>query len=149
MPAPTVFRAAPEDAARIMAMQQRLFPGDVNSLTEADFVNDGVIILAAGPRAAPDGFLTLRARARRPWMAIDFVGTDEAARGKGVAGALLAAAIDASTRPLLRLFVRPSNAPALALYKRHGFRQTGRRKGSYEDGEDAIILMRWTGFGTG
>ena len=41
------------------------------------------------------------------------------------------------------LEVRPSNDPALALYRSFGFREAGRRKGYYEDnGEDALILWR-------
>ncbi len=41
------------------------------------------------------------------------------------------------------LEVRPSNAPALALYKNLGFYPAGLRKGYYSDnGEDAIIMWR-------
>ena len=41
----------------------------------------------------------------------------------------------------MTLEVRPSNAPALALYHHYGFREAGRRKGYYSDnGEDAIIM---------
>lgn len=39
------------------------------------------------------------------------------------------------------LEVRPSNAPALALYRRCGFVECGRRSGYYQDnGEDALLL---------
>ncbi|MEM9804560.1 MAG: ribosomal protein S18-alanine N-acetyltransferase [Cyanobacteria bacterium P01_D01_bin.56] len=40
------------------------------------------------------------------------------------------------------LEVRASNHKALALYKKFGFRTAGRRKGYYNDGEDALILWR-------
>ena len=41
----------------------------------------------------------------------------------------------------MTLEVRPSNAPALALYHHYGFQEAGRRKGYYSDnGEDAIIM---------
>ena len=41
------------------------------------------------------------------------------------------------------LEVRPSNAPALALYQSFGFEAAGRRKGYYEDNvEDALIMWR-------
>ena len=41
----------------------------------------------------------------------------------------------------LTLEVRPSNDPALALYKNFGFKEAGRRPRYYQDnGEDAIIM---------
>ncbi len=38
------------------------------------------------------------------------------------------------------LEVRPSNAPAVALYAGAGFRSSGRRAGYYADGEDALVM---------
>jgi ribosomal-protein-alanine N-acetyltransferase len=44
---------------------------------------------------------------------------------------------------LATLEVRPSNAPARALYEAFGFEVVGRRRGYYADtGEDAILLAR-------
>lgn len=41
------------------------------------------------------------------------------------------------------LEVRPANEPALALYRREGFRFVGIRRGYYTDtGEDALVLTR-------
>jgi ribosomal-protein-alanine N-acetyltransferase len=41
------------------------------------------------------------------------------------------------------LEVRPSNAGALALYDRHGFKSAGLRRRYYQDnGEDAVIMWR-------
>ena len=41
----------------------------------------------------------------------------------------------------LTLEVRPSNEPALALYRNYGFKEAGRRPRYYQDnGEDAIIM---------
>ena len=43
----------------------------------------------------------------------------------------------------LTLEVRPSNAPAIALYEGFGFLAVGRRKSYYHDnGEDAVIMWR-------
>ena len=43
----------------------------------------------------------------------------------------------------LYLEVRPGNEPALALYRREGFRFAGVRKGYYTDtNEDALVLVR-------
>jgi ribosomal-protein-alanine N-acetyltransferase len=42
-----------------------------------------------------------------------------------------------------QLEVRPSNRAALALYRKHGFVEVGRRKNYYRvEGEDAILLER-------
>lgn len=66
------------------------------------------------------------------------------ARRRGVASALLTALIAAlRARGIEKLFleVRPSNAPALALYRAFGFQELGCRKGYYVNPiEDALIL---------
>ena len=41
---------------------------------------------------------------------------------------------------IVTLEVRPSNAPARALYRRTGFVQIGQRRRYYPNGEDALIL---------
>jgi ribosomal-protein-alanine N-acetyltransferase len=38
--------------------------------------------------------------------------------------------------------VRVSNQSAIALYRKYGFREEGRRPNYYHDGEDALI-MAW------
>jgi len=67
-----------------------------------------------------------------------------ACRRRGVAAALLAAALAEARRLDLgevTLEVRPSNAAALALYRAFGFRLAGIRRGYYADtGEDALVL---------
>lgn len=65
--------------------------------------------------------------------------TDPAARGNGVASALLAA-VEAAARlrhcRCVRLEVRRDNAAAIALYERSGYRRTGFLESYYEDGAD-------------
>lgn len=64
-------------------------------------------------------------------------------RGKGVGGNLVSRAIaDLAARGarVVALEVRVSNLPAMALYRRLGFAAAGRRKGYYENGEDAILM---------
>ena len=43
------------------------------------------------------------------------------------------------------LEVRPSNAPALSLYTRAGFRRSGVRRRYYADGEDALAMTMEAG----
>ena len=42
------------------------------------------------------------------------------------------------------LEVRKSNFPAINLYLKFGFHEAGTRKGYYSDGEDAIIMQRYS-----
>ena len=66
-------------------------------------------------------------------------------RRMGVADALLGAFIRFGEAHLafLTLEVRASNAPAIALYEKYGFRRAGVRPGYYQDPrEDAVIMTR-------
>jgi len=71
------------------------------------------------------------------------------ARGRGIGRLLLRESIRLGAKSRSRsifLEVRPGNEPALALYRREGFRFVGLRKGYYTDtGEDALILARRIG----
>lgn len=70
----------------------------------------------------------------------------ERARGRGIGAALVEHAIaDATQWGACAMFleVRASNAAALGLYQRAGFREAGRRRGYYRrPSEDALILRR-------
>ncbi len=66
-------------------------------------------------------------------------------RRRGLAGRLIKELISLAVRGGARfatLEVRAGNLPAIALYTRNGFALTGRRRGYYPDGEDALILSR-------
>jgi ribosomal-protein-alanine N-acetyltransferase len=66
-----------------------------------------------------------------------------AARRQGIAGRLLqkAKALAASRGgSALFLEVATSNAAALALYRREGFVEVGRRRRYYADGSDALVM---------
>ena len=68
-------------------------------------------------------------------------------RRRGVADALLIA-LEARARTLLLSFltleVRESNAAAVALYEKHGYRVAGRRKNYYEKPAEDALLMTLT-----
>ena len=72
-------------------------------------------------------------------------------RRRGAADALLTALeqrANALRLSFLTLEVRESNAPAIALYQKHGFRAVGRRKDYYEKPKEDAILMTLTLDGT-
>ena len=65
---------------------------------------------------------------------------------EGIADALLdalcarAAALDLA---FLTLEVRASNAPAIALYRKHGFQTVGQRRNYYQKPDEDALLMTW------
>ena len=76
---------------------------------------------------------------------IDNVAVEEDARRHGVASALLDVfcRFGAANLAFLTLEVRASNAPAIGLYEKYGFRRAGLRPGYYQNPrEDAVIMTR-------
>ncbi|HJU47988.1 MAG TPA: ribosomal protein S18-alanine N-acetyltransferase [Gaiellaceae bacterium] len=74
------------------------------------------------------------------------VAVDPVHRRRGIATALLAQVLEATAEDPRRgytLEVRVSNAGAIKLYRRFGFRKKGVRRGYYTDNrEDAVIMWR-------
>ena len=101
------------------------------------------ICLAAmsGPRLV--GYLVC-SRYDTVWHVMN-VAVDPDERRRGVASALLETLFERVGDPDAQytLEVRTSNAPAIALYERFGFRSAGLRRGYYHDNkEDAVIMWR-------
>ena len=104
----------------------------------------GGLVLVCDASGQPVGFLAARQAADEAEILNIAVHRDS--RGKGVASALLLAALDEFRRSAIaRVFLelRESNLPALTLYNRHGFTPSGRRKAYYHHPtEDAISMLR-------
>jgi [ribosomal protein S18]-alanine N-acetyltransferase len=65
-------------------------------------------------------------------------------RRQGLGRYLLVSVIDIGTAHGIEniwLEVRPSNGPALSIYKKFGFCDVGRRKGYYSDSQEDAIIM--------
>jgi ribosomal-protein-alanine N-acetyltransferase len=63
-------------------------------------------------------------------------------RGEGVGSTLLSAALSVLDPAAVKLEVRESNDTARSLYGRYGFRPVKRMPRYYDDGEDAIVMLR-------
>ncbi|MCI6745712.1 ribosomal-protein-alanine N-acetyltransferase [Erysipelotrichaceae bacterium Oil+RF-744-GAM-WT-6] len=73
------------------------------------------------------------------------IGVDPEYQNRGIGSALLSyAEKDAADQgcETFSLEVRVSNAPARHLYEKHGFIQVNIRKGYYENGEDAYLMVK-------
>ena len=71
------------------------------------------------------------------------VAVSAAKRGRGIGQLLVLDAMAFCRKQgvnLLSLEVRVGNAEAIALYRRLGFHEVGRRKNYYDNGEDAILM---------
>jgi ribosomal-protein-alanine N-acetyltransferase len=139
-----VRRLVHADVPQVMAIERRAFATPWSlAMFVLELSRPSCVALAAeGPDGAIVGYLVC-ARHADAWHVMN-VAVDPAHRRRGTARALLAALLErlgADAR--LTLEVRTSNAPAIALYERHGFKVAGRRRRYYADnGEDALIMWR-------
>ncbi|MFL4995634.1 MAG: GNAT family N-acetyltransferase, partial [Microvirga sp.] len=109
-------------------------------LGERGIMADGLFL---GRTTRPSGFVLSRIVLDEAEMITVAIATE--ARGKGHARALLARHLDTLSRrgvSKVHLEVEEGNGPAIALYRRAGFREIGRREGYYRkaDGTKASAL---------
>lgn len=142
--APRIRRLSYADLPAVVAIERRAFP---TPWSLAMFVLEiskpgGVCLCARGEGGELDGYLVC-SRQDRVWHVMN-IAVDPARRRDGVATALLEELLRRVGEDApLTLEVRPSNAPAIALYERFGFFAAGRRPGYYADnGEDALVMWR-------
>ena len=110
------------------------------SLSERNVQADGLFL---GRASEPAGFILSRRAADE--AEILSVALAAGARGRGLSGTLLDHHLRALTQAGVRsvfLEVEEGNRPALALYRRRGFREIGRRQGYYArpDGTRAAAI---------
>lgn len=129
----------------IAALERACFsrPWSEGALEEELYNDTACFLVAEGEDGSVLGYAGLHVILDEGY--IDNVAVDPAYRRQGVADALLDVfcRFGAEKLAFLTLEVRESNAPAIALYEKHGFYTVGRRK-DYYDGpkEDALLLTR-------
>ena len=132
-----------EHIPQIAALERACFshPWSEDALREELWNDSAVVIVAEGEDGTVLGYAGLQTVLDEGY--INNVAVDPQFRRQGVAGQLIEAFLrfGAAKLAFLTLEVRASNAPAIALYKKYGFTQVGRRKDYYDDPkEDALLL---------
>jgi ribosomal-protein-alanine N-acetyltransferase len=132
------------DLPQVIAVERRAFP---TPWSLAMFVLElskpsGVCLAALEGQRKVLGYL-ICSRYDQVWHLMN-IAVDPASRRSGVARALLEEMLErGGADGSYTLEVRTSNAPAIALYERFGFRPAGTRPRYYHDtGEDAMIMWR-------
>lgn len=130
---------------QIAALERECFstPWSEAMLTEVLFDAQASFIVAESEDGGVLGYAGLHVVLDEGY--IDNVAVEPAARRHGVADELLDVFCRFGQAHLafLTLEVRASNAPAIALYRKHGFEEAGRRKNYYtKPTEDAVIMTR-------
>ena len=128
----------------VVALEQLCFPADPwsESVYRAALDNPAVaILLALGADGGLLGYAVLSTVLDEGNL--DNIAVAPHARRQGIADTLLSALTSFGREHLacLMLEVRSSNAPAIALYEKHGFAAVGRRKNYYDaPREDAVVM---------
>lgn len=136
-----------EAAALLAELHARCFEVPWSETDMAEILAmPGTLALVAGGDE-PSGFVIVRAVADE--AEVLSIGVLPPARGRGTGGALLLAACAMLPRAAeVFLEVESGNRAALALYRRLGFREVGRRHGYYRDASgtarDALVLRSST-----
>ena len=134
------------DLPQVIAVERRAFPTPWSlAMFVLELSKPSGVCLAAVEDSKLLGYL-ICSRYDQVWHLMN-IAVDPPARRRGVATALLAEMLArGGTEQDYTLEVRTSNAPAIVLYERFGFRSAGTRPRYYQDtGEDAVIMWRTAG----
>lgn len=139
--------ASAEDLAELDRLERSVFDGDRISIRSWRrlLASASAHILVCRSEGALHGACVVLRRKGSSVARLYSIAVTPAARGSGIAGKLLAAALSDARQAgcaVLRLESRLDNAPAHRLFQNHGFTQSGRKPGYYEDGQDALCFQR-------
>jgi [ribosomal protein S18]-alanine N-acetyltransferase len=133
------------DLPQVIAIERRAFPTPWSlAMFVLELSKPSSICLAAIEHGAIVGYL-ICSRYADVWHLMN-IAVDPVAQRRSHGRALLEELLErAGPDEAYTLEVRTSNAPAIALYERFGFRSAGTRPRYYHDtGEDAMIMWRAT-----
>jgi [ribosomal protein S18]-alanine N-acetyltransferase len=139
-----IISASLRDIADVHALEKACFGADAWGYFELFFtlvtpwnknlkaVVDGRLagLVVAEPRPSEDA----------GWIAT--IGVDPSYQRRGIGQALLAAAEASLPQKTIKLTVRRSNAGAIALYQKFGYRQINVWHGYYAGGEDGLVMEK-------
>lgn len=135
-----------EHIPQVAALERACFsrPWSEESLQSELWNDSAVIIVAESEDGSVLGYAGLQTVLDEGY--ITNVAVDQTHRRQGIADELIAAFVRFGQAKLafLTLEVRASNAPAIALYAKHGFVEVGRRKNYYDDPKEDALLMTLT-----
>jgi ribosomal-protein-alanine N-acetyltransferase len=137
-------RLAYPDLPQVIAVERRVFPTPWSlAMFVLELSKQSGVCLAAISDERLVGYL-ICSRYDTVWHIMN-IAVDTDRQRRGLATALLAELYERVGDPLARftLEVRRSNAVAIHLYEREGFRAAGTRRRYYQDnGEDALVMWR-------
>jgi ribosomal-protein-alanine N-acetyltransferase len=138
----TITNVKPEYLDNILEIENRCFSVPWTRTALENQMNDKKsIFLAAVDGGRVLGYIGMLAILDEGYISNVAVAPD--CRRRGIAGALIDAVIARKRDELafITLEVRTSNMPAIALYKKHGFTEVGRRKNYYDRPKEDAVLM--------
>lgn len=142
-----VASAGANDLAELDRLERSAFDGDRISLRSWQrlLASSSAHVLVCRSEVGLHGACVVLRRRGSSVARLYSIAVDPAMRGAGIAGQLLAAALGDARQAgcaVLRLESRLDNVSAHRLFQRHGFMQSGRKTGYYEDGQDALCFQR-------
>jgi len=131
------------DLPQVISIERRSFPTPWSlAMFVLELSKPSGVCLAAVQGSKLVGYL-ICSRYDQVWHLMN-IAIDPSARRRGLGSRLIGEMLErAGHESSYTLEVRTSNAPAIALYERFGFREAGTRPRYYRDtGEDAMIMWR-------
>ncbi|MBL1241097.1 MAG: GNAT family N-acetyltransferase [OCS116 cluster bacterium] len=140
--------AKAEDSQNIFDSQNKAFPTDPTNLSIDkihDFTDQKEHTFIVGffdDEFA--GYVATHSKKYYPWVNGNSLVVADAYAGRGIGAFLLREAIFSSQKLVMRIFVEKNNYRAIRLYKKFGFLCIQCIPRHYENGDDALVMIKWT-----